>query len=55
MGITETYWDDSHDWHIAVAVCSLFKRNRPSKGRMEGCYMVHKRKMYLEQKFSRAC
>jgi len=32
VAITETWWDDSHDWSAAVDVYKLFRRDRRGKG-----------------------
>ena len=31
IGITETEWDDSHDWNIAIEGYTLFKMNRRNR------------------------
>ena len=31
IGITETWWDDSHDWNTAIEGYNLFKRNRSNR------------------------
>ena len=31
IGITETGWDDSHDWNIAIEGYNLFKMNRRNR------------------------
>ena len=31
MGITETWWDESHDWNVSILGYNLYKRNRPNK------------------------
>lgn len=31
IGITETWWDKSHDWNVIMEGYNLFQRNRPDK------------------------
>ena len=31
IGITETWWDDSHDWNIAIVGYNSFKKNRRNR------------------------
>jgi len=31
VAITETWWDDSHDWSAAMDGCKLFRRDRQGK------------------------
>ena len=31
IGITETWWDDSHDWNIAIEGYKLTKKNTENK------------------------
>ena len=30
-GITETWWDESHDWNVSILGHNLNRRNRPNK------------------------
>ena len=31
VGITETWWDKSHDWNVSIAGYNLFRRNRQNQ------------------------
>ena len=31
IGITETWWDETHDWNVVIGWYKLFWRDRPSK------------------------
>ena len=31
IGITETWWDETHDWNVDIGGYKLFQRDRPSK------------------------
>ncbi|XP_060139070.1 uncharacterized protein LOC132593239 [Zootoca vivipara] len=31
IGITETWWDESHDWNVQIEGYNLFQRNRPNR------------------------
>ena len=42
VGITETWWDDSHDWNVLVDGYELFKKNR--KGRRGGGVALYVRR-----------
>ena len=42
VAITETWWDDSHDWRVAIDGYKLFSRNR--QGRRGGSVSIYIRK-----------
>ena len=31
VGITETWWDESHDWNGLITGYNLYRRNKPNK------------------------
>jgi len=40
--MTETWWDESHDWSVAIDGYQLFRRDRP--GRMGGGVALYMKK-----------
>ena len=38
--VTETWWDDSHDWSVAIDSYKLFRRDRRERG---CCYLYQER------------
>ena len=40
--ITESWWNDSHDWSVAIEVYKLFRRDR--RGRRGGGIAIYTRK-----------
>jgi len=37
--ITETWWDNSHDWHAVIDGYRLFRKDRPTRSVGELLYM----------------
>ena len=40
VAVTETWWDDSHDWSVAIDSYKLFRRDRRERG---CCYLYQER------------